>query len=164
MFGAPLPREPNTTTRSAASTILWLGPRSWLVLQGSASTPAARTSADAPSAPSGFDAQRDALMAQGGALFDVTASRVAFTLRGPHAATVLAAQCPLDFDPRAFEPSRCAQSLLGHVNVLVCRHSHAQAFTVLVARSMADDAWHGLCVAAASAGYEVAPASPLDID
>ena len=151
LFGAPLPLVPNTTTRSAASTILWLGPRSWLVLQGSASAPAA------------FDAQRDALMAHGGALFDVTASRVAFTLRGPHAAIVLAAQCPLDFDPRVFPPMHCAQSLVGHINALICRHADVQVFSVLVARSMAADAWHGLCVAAASAGYDVAPASALSI-
>ncbi len=170
MFGAPLPLVPNTTTRGAASAILWLGPRSWLVLQELASRPVGRADdvtqpaeevAAQPSAE--FDAHRDALSAQGGALFDVTASRVAFTLRGPHAATVLAAQCPLDFDPRAFPPTHCAQSLVGHINALIFRHADAQMFSVMVARSMAADAWHGLCVASASTGYDVAPASPLSI-
>lgn len=171
MFGAPLPLAPNTTTRSAASTILWLGPRSWLMLQGSASAPGGHADAGAQPAAgihaqpaAGIDAQRDALMAHGGALFDVSASRVAFAVRGPQAATVLAAQCPLDFDSRAFPPTHCAQSLVGHINTLICRHTDAQVFSVLVARSMAADAWHGLCVAAAFAGYDVAPVSPLSID
>ena len=90
---------------------------------------------------------RDAtrINAAGGALFDVTASRVAWTIAGPHAATVLAKGCPLDFHPRAFGEGACAQSVLGHVNALFYRRAASSVFTLMVARSLARDAWRSLC-------------------
>jgi sarcosine oxidase, subunit gamma len=148
MFGVALPRVPNTTARSDALAALWLGPASWLLVAGGASP------------LTGHAAKRDAVNAGGGALFDVSASRVAWTVAGPRAADVLAKGCPLDFHPRAFAAGTCAQSLYGHVGVLVDRRDDAPAFTLLVARSYARDAWHALCVASAQYGCEVlAPAA-----
>jgi sarcosine oxidase subunit gamma len=144
-FGIVLPRTPNTASRHGASTALWLGPTSWLLVAGAAPP------------PSDFAARRDALNAAGGALFDLAASRVAWTVAGPQAATVLAKGCPLDFHPRAFGAGACAQSLLGHVNVLVYRPDTAPTFVVMVARSLARDTWRTLCVAAAQYGYDVLP-------
>jgi sarcosine oxidase subunit gamma len=89
LFGLA-PPTPNTTARHAALTGLWLGPTSWLLV-----------ASDAP-ALTAFAAQRDAVHAAGGALFDVGASSLAWTVGGPHAVTVLAKQCPLDFHVRAF--------------------------------------------------------------
>ena len=145
LFDVALPLAPNTTTRTPALTALWLGPASWLLVV------AGKT------APENFDARRDALNAVGGALFDVTASRVAWTIAGTHAATVLAKSCPLDFHPRAFPEGACAQSLFGPMNALVYRRAASPVFTLMVARSLARDAWLTLCRSAAPYGYDVLP-------
>ena len=137
MFGVSLPIAPNSMARTDAVTALWLGPSSWLLVAGG------------PSALIDFNAKRDALNAVRGALFDVSASRVAWTVSGPRAATVLAKSCPLDFHPRAFAAGTCAQSLLGHVNALFIKHDDTPTFTVMVARSYARDVWHSLRNAAA---------------
>ena len=152
LFGVALPLVPNTVTCAAAVVAMWLGPRSWLLIAGALGGPG--------HALVEFDAKRDALNLGGGALFDVSASRVAYTIRGSNAATVLARGCPLDFAARVFKPGHCAQSLFGHVNALIYRHAATPAFTVMVARSLAADVWRGLCVAASTDGYDVqAPAA-----
>jgi sarcosine oxidase subunit gamma len=142
-FGQDLPTAPNTTRRTEALTALWLGPASWLVV------------ASDESALADVDAVRDALNAAGGAVFDVSSSRVAWTIAGPQAATVLAKGCPLDFHQRAFEEGTCAQSVFARVNALFYRRAAAPVFTMLVARSFARDAWHALCLSAAPCGYDV---------
>ena len=145
LFDVMLPLTPNTTARTRTLTALWLGPASWLLVW------AGKT------APENFDARRDALNAVGGALFDVTASRVSWTVAGADAATVLAKSCPLDFHPRAVPEGACAQSLFGHVNALVYRRAASPVFTLMVARSLARDAWLMLCRSAAPYGYDVLP-------
>src|SRR5439155_21433347 len=97
---------PNTTARNESRTVLWLGPASWLVIESNEPTSAA------------FETRRDALNAVGGALFDVGASRMAWTVAGTQAATILAKACPLDFHARAFAEGTCAQSVFGRVNAL----------------------------------------------
>ena len=144
-FGVALPVAANTATRTDSLAALWLGPRSWLLIARGAST------------LNDFAATRETLNAAGGALFDVSASRVAWTISGPHAPTVLATGCPLDFHPRAFPPGTCAQSLYGHLGALIARHRDAPAFTLMVARSYARDAWHALLEAGAQYGVEVLP-------
>jgi len=145
-FGVALPVEPNTIARSDTVAALWLGPTSWLVV----SRDGARLRE--------FDVSRAALNAVGGALFDVSDSRVAWTISGTHAPTVLAKGCPLDFHPGIFRAGTCAQSLLGHIGALFVRE--ADAFTVMVARSFARDVWHVLTGAAAQYGYEVLAPAP----
>lgn len=154
LFGVALPVVLGDTARADALLALWLGPRSWLLVE---SSPRQATRALA-----GFEARRDALNLGGAALFDVSASRIAYTIRGAGAATVLARGCPLDFDARVFAPGRCAQSMLGRVGALFYRHAQTPAFTVMVARSLAGDVWHALCVAAATDGYDVGAAADFD--
>lgn len=144
LFDIALPTAPNATVRGAVRTALWLGPTSWLLVASEAS---ARTD---------FAAKRDALNAAAGALFDVTASCVAWTIGGLHAASVLATGCPLDFHPRAFAEGACAQSMLGHVNALFYKQAPT-SFTLLVARSYARGVWRTLCQSAAQYGYDVLP-------
>ena len=144
-FDVALPIAPNTTARTQTLTALWLGPASWLLV------------AAGKAVPNGFDSRRDALNAVGGAMFDVTASRVAWTVAGTHAATVLAKGCPLDFHPRVFAEGTCAQSTFGHVNALFYRRAALPVFTLMVARSLARDAWRTLCLSAAPYGYDVLP-------
>jgi sarcosine oxidase subunit gamma len=138
-FGVALDATPGSVTTSGDVTALWLGPRSWLLVSG------------VPLAD--FAAARDALCAAGGALFDLSASRVGYAVRGRRAVDVLAAGCPLDLDADAFAPGRCAQSVFARVNALYCRA--ADGFVVMVPRSFARDVWHGLCEAGREYGYEV---------
>jgi len=119
LLGFDLPEKPNTLAAHGSALALWLGPRSWLVLL--------------EHAPCAFAQARDALNAAGGALFDVSASRVAFTA----SAEALAKGCPLDFG--AFPPRACAQSVFAGVNVLLYRLGDAPELTLLVARSFARD-------------------------
>ncbi len=145
-FGLALPLVPNTTARGPAWKALWLGPKSWLLMAGDETVIVP---------PAGFDAQRDALNAAGGALFDLSASRVAFMVKGLRAAAVLAKNCPLDFHPRAFLAGNCAQSLLGHINALIERPDATPTFVVMVPRSFAQDGWRQLCRSSAQYGYDV---------
>jgi sarcosine oxidase subunit gamma len=145
--GVGLPSTANTTSKGEGVVALWLGPQSWLLV-----------AADA--APLGdFTGARDALNAAGGALFDVSASRVAYVVDGPRAVDVLTDGCPLDFDRRAFAAGQCRQSLYGRAPALFYRPGEPPACTVLVARSFARDAWGSLCTAAAPYGYTVRAAA-----
>ena len=136
--------------RSATHRLLWIGPKSWLVVGMHQPTP------DNPAMGTGFSDCRDRLIAAGGSLFDVSASRIGWTVRGPRALDLLASGCPLDLQPAAFAPDSCAQSQFGHVAALYQRCADGD-FTVFVARSFADDVWAALCASAAQYGYEVLP-------
>jgi sarcosine oxidase subunit gamma len=150
LFDVALPLAPDTTARTDKVTALWLGPASWLLVARAA----------APLID--YTAKREALnAAAGGALFDVSASRVAWTISGPCAADVLAKGCPLDFHPRAFAAGACAQSVYGHVNALIDKRDDDPTFTVMVARSFARDVWRALCEASAQYGYGVLPPAPF---
>jgi len=153
LFDVPLPLVPNTTTRGDALIALWLGPRSWLLVESS--------SWRRPSTLADFGSRRDALNALGGAVFDVSASRVAYRIRGTHAGNVLAKSCPLDFHADAFPVGGCAQSVFGHVNALVYREDAAPTFLMLVARSLARDVWRLLCRSSAQYGYDVVLPQPI---
>ncbi len=145
LFAVALPQAPNATARNDGCTALWLGPASWLVIESHVSN------------RDDFESRRDALHAVGGALFDVTASRVGWTIAGAHTSTVLGKACPLDFHSRAFAEGTCAQSVFAHVNALFYRRAPSPVFTMLVARSLARDVWRALCLSAAPFGYDVLP-------
>jgi sarcosine oxidase subunit gamma len=148
-FALTLPQTPNSSTRGEGRALLWLGPRSWLYVA-------------APGhAPNDFESTREALRAVGAALFDVSASYVAWSVAGPTSATVLNGGCPLDLHPRAFPAGACAQSLLGHVGALVYRPDDAPRYIVMVPRSYAADAWHDLRAWAASDGYRTGATRPF---
>ena len=131
-FAIALPRLPNTTARNSALTAFWLGPRSWLLV------------ADTPVSPLiGFTDKRDALYRAGGALFDLSASRVSFQIAGEHAISVLHTGCPLDLHPRVFRAGDCAQSVVGRINALFYKPDRTSTFIVMIARSFARDALEG---------------------
>lgn len=138
---------------SATHRVLWIGPRSWLVFRQQQPAPVS------PAVEHSFLDCRDRLIVAGGALFDVSASRVGWTVRGPRALDLLASGCPLDLRPAAFAPDSCAQSLFGHVAALYQRGADGE-FTLFVARSFANDVWDVLCSGAAQYGYEVLPPAP----
>ena len=140
-FGVALPVAANTVVRGAGIAAFWLGPRSWLVL------PAAGTAMNC-----------DLFGAGRGAIFDVSASRVAYTLCGNDAPSALAKHCPLDFHDTRFPLGTCAQSLFGPVNALYYRHLKMQAFTILVGRSFARSVEHPLQQSIARYSYRDARA------
>ena len=147
-FDVVLPTKPNTTARSDTLTALWLGPESWLLVAG------------AESSLTDFTEKRDAINQQGGALFDVSASRVAWTLAGPRAPDVLAKGCPLDFHPRVFAAGECAQSLYVHVGALIEKRDETPTFTLMVARSFTRDVERALGIVAAQYGLDVLAVRP----
>jgi len=150
LLGLPLPLRPNTGVQRAGKTLLWLGPRSWLFVGGTVLP------------DHDFDTTRIALNAAGGALFDVSASYGAWMIAGESAARVLNRGCPLDLHPSAFRMGQCAQSALGHINALFYRSDARPAFIIMVARSLAVDAWRDLCASAITDGYRIA--SPITIE
>jgi len=103
---------------------LWLGPDEWLLIarEGSAASLAAALS--------------DALAALPHSLVDVSHRQIALALDGPQAATLLAAGCPLDLDPRAFPVNMCTRTVLGKAEVVLWR-TGTQRFRVEVWRSFA---------------------------
>lgn len=141
-FSIALPIVPNTTARSDALTAFWLGPRSWLLVAESSGSPL-----------DDFIEKRNALNAAAGALFDLSASRVAYQLAGVRATDVLATGCPLDLHSRAFRAGDCAQSGFGRVNALLYKSDDVPTFIIMVARSFARDVWQALGLSAAQYGY-----------
>ncbi|HKW81122.1 MAG TPA: sarcosine oxidase subunit gamma family protein [Casimicrobiaceae bacterium] len=141
--GLTLPVAPNTAASGEHVSALWLGPASWLLIAGS------------DSALGDYRSARDALQAAGGALFDVSQSRVAYVVAGERAAGLLASGCPLDFHPQAFPVGGCRQSVFGRVPALYYR-SERPGFIVLVARSFARDVWQTLCATGAQHDHVVA--------
>lgn len=141
-FSIALPIVANTTARNDALVAFWLGPRSWLLFAESAGAPFAD-----------FIEKRDALNAAGGALFDLSASRVAYRLAGKRATDVLATGCPLDLHPRTFRKGDCAQSVFGRVNALLYKSDDAPVVVIMVARSFARDVWQALRLSATQYGY-----------
>jgi sarcosine oxidase subunit gamma len=146
LFGLRLP-QPNATARTSpydpaagrlGHALLSLGPSTWLF------------TTDDPQQPERFDATRRTLNDAGGALFDVSASQVAWSVSGEGAARVLNGGCPLDLHPRVFPAGHCAQSLLAHIGALFYRPNES-TFVVMVARSFAADARRYLDVFSAQA-------------
>jgi sarcosine oxidase subunit gamma len=70
-------------------------------------------------------------------LVDVSHRQLAFTLKGPHAAWLLAHGCPLDLDLAAFPVGMCTRTLFVKAEILLWRTA-ADAFRVEVSRSFAD--------------------------
>jgi sarcosine oxidase subunit gamma len=141
-FSIALPTVANTTARNDALLAFWLGPRSWLLFAETAGSPLAD-----------FIEKRAAMNVAGGALFDLSASRVAYRLAGKHAADVLATGCPLDLHPRVFRKGDCAQSVFGRVNALLYKSDDAPVVVIMVARSFARDVWQALRLSATQYGY-----------
>ena len=124
--------------------MLWsIGPTTWLFF------------GDGDAHPFDFDDVRRLLNEADGALFDISASNVAWSVSGAGAARVLNRLSPLDFDRRSFAARTCAQSVLGHINATFYKHDDASTFVVVAARSFAIDAWTALQTAAATDGFDV---------
>jgi sarcosine oxidase subunit gamma len=101
-FEAP---EPNTATTWDGRDVLWLGPDEWLVV------------GDAGAEDAIVRALSDGRAGRHASVVDVSANRTAFDL--PDALELLATACGLDLDPSRWRPGMCAQTLLGHAQVIL---------------------------------------------
>lgn len=140
-LGVDLPVRANASVIGASACALWLGPRSWVWM--------------ADDAAPAFDEARQAINTGGGAIFDVSASQLAWVVSGDAAERVLNRMCPLDLHPSAFPAGHCAQTLLGHAAGLIFRPRDTPTFVLMVARSLARGVWHHLCVSAEGDGFQV---------
>ena len=138
--GLVLPLDAGSVAIGGESRLCWLGPDQWLLKT-------------AP-APFGEWERKLAAAAPDGAFNDVTHGRTTLRLQGPKARDVLAKGCPLDLDAVVFTPGRCAQSLLGHLSVLLdCLGP--DEIHVSVTRSYGADLLHWVREAAAEYGYRI---------
>ena len=120
----PLPLEPNTAFDDGRRATLWLGPDEWLIL-GPPGT-ATEIVAELDAAFEGVDRS----------VVDVSANRVAIELTRPGRSDLLAHVCPLDLDQRVWTTGRCAQTLLGRVQVVL--QERTETTGILVRPSFAD--------------------------
>ena len=122
---APGVGVPATACRAAVATdraALWLGPDEWLLLGPAA---AAEMIAALLAEP---------LRALNHSLVDVSHRQSALVVRGPEAALLLAAGCPLDLDPGAFPVGMCTRTMLAKAEVVLWR-TDAEVFRLEVWRS-----------------------------
>jgi len=136
VIGQDLPITPNTSTNSG-NTVLWLGPRKWLIVLDPRHSREIRRQLE--SALSGIPC----LVAE------VSDARTGIEVSGAHARAVLARICALDLDAHSFGPGQCAQSLLVRVPLLLYQVDEQPVFHLYVDRSVARYAWDWLTDAAA---------------
>jgi sarcosine oxidase subunit gamma len=123
-LGVALPTGSCRSESGRDCAVLWLGPDEYLLL-----------------APLTHGASLEAALEQALAglphsLVDVSHRQVALEIRGPHAATLLSAGCPLSLDPEDFPPGTCTRTLLGKADIVLWRTA-AEAFHLEVWRSFA---------------------------
>ena len=124
-LGVSLPLTPNSVTRADDRRALWLGPDEWLVV------------APADQAGSLDQALRNGLAGAFSSIVDVSANRTVLEIRGVKAHDLLAHGVPIDLDPPAFGPGRCAQTLLAKAQVIIERRGDEPAFHLYVRSSFA---------------------------
>ena len=120
--GVGIPVEACRAMTHESRAALWLGPDEWLLL--------------APEAQGAELAERLAAALAGlpHSLVDVGHRQSGCELRGPQAATLLAAGCPLDLDARMFPVGMCTRTVLAKAEVVLWRTA-TEMFRLEVARS-----------------------------
>ena len=108
-----------------ARAALWLGPDERLLL------------APQTELPTLLAALTTRLAGQAHSLVDISQRQVAFELHGPHASTLLNAQCALDLALDAFPVGMCTRTVFAKAEIVLWRTA-ADCFQVEVWRSFAD--------------------------
>jgi heterotetrameric sarcosine oxidase gamma subunit len=136
----------NRTATRGDTTILWVGPERWLVVEPE------RAGRD-------LDALlRGALGGTSASVIDIGNGRTTLSIAGPHSRDLLAKGSAIDFHARAFPVGACAQGLLGHVGALFHAADETPRFDLHIARSYAQTMWEWLIESAAEYGGHVEPA------
>lgn len=107
LLGVELPTTPSTYTKSADTTVIWLGPDEWLVT-GTALT-----------GPELEARLRETLSSHGGTAVDVSGQRTTLRLRGSHSRDVLGKGTPIDLHPSIFGGGAAVQTTLGRTGVIL---------------------------------------------
>jgi len=114
--------QPCRATTQGERATLWLGPDEWLLIAPEAEGPVIAGSLE------------KALAGIPHSLVDVSHRQSGCELRGPQAAILLSAGCPLDLDESAFPIGMCTRTVLAKAEVVLWRCA-AQTFRLEVARS-----------------------------
>jgi len=139
-LGAPAPAGRNEVATAGDSTILWIGPGRWLVVE-----PESRDLASLL----GHHCSGDVA-----AITDLGHGRTALRAEGPKVRDLLAKLCTLDVDPAVFPPRTCAQTQLGQTGVLLyCRVQ--DGFDIFLPRSFAVSAWESTIDSALEFGCRI---------
>ena len=120
--GVGIPAEACRAFTREGRAALWLGPDEWLLI-----APEAQSAAFA-------GALELALAGLPHSLVDIGHRQSGCELRGPQAATLLAAGCPLDLAASAFPVGMCTRTVLAKAEVVLWRTA-AEVFRLEVARS-----------------------------
>ncbi len=140
LLGDALQVSANRWTRSATTTVLWLGPTEWMLV-------------DEPGRAEALVASlRQALGGTRHAVTDVSASRTTLEISGAHARLLLAKGGALDWHAASFGPGQCAQTLLAKARVLVQCVDARPTFRVFVPSSFANYLAEWLADASAECG------------
>ena len=124
-FGLELPASACRAATGAGRAALWLGPDEHLLI---APESEAATVADELAA---------ALADRAHSLVDVSHRQVAFALKGPYAAWLLASGCPLDVDGAEFPVGMCTRTVFLKAEITLWRTAD-DTFRLEVWRSFAD--------------------------
>jgi sarcosine oxidase subunit gamma len=145
-LGFELPMSVGETGSGPGVHAFWIGPGDWIIV-----------------AEPGMEGQiaaglRGACRGLHHAVIDISERMTTICLEGTPLRQVLAAGCPLDLHPRAFQPGMVLQSHLGKANVIlhyVAGNADRPFVDLYTNRSFADYVWKYLEVAAREFGYEI---------
>ena len=144
VIGVELPVIPNTVVRSGDLSCHWLGPDEWLITVKKPGS-------------SIMQKLEDSLSGLHVAITDLTGGQSLLVIGGRQSRDVLSAACTLDLHADAFTHGSCAQTILGHSNVLITPAFDSSGdciFEVVVRRSYADHLIRWLMDAAHEDGFE----------
>ena len=128
VFGVAPSETACRATVAGTRAALWLGPDEQLLLE---LAPGERSDESQAALASALE---EALAGSRHALVDVSHRQFALELSGEHAATILAAGCPLDLDPLEFPVGMCTRTLFAKADIVLWR-VRADAFHLEVWRS-----------------------------
>ena len=140
-LGLALP-APNGTVAGAGVTVLWAGPRRWLVV---APRPRAGT----------LVTELNRLGQIEIAVTDLSHARTVLGVSGRHARDLLAAGCSVDLHPNAFPAGASVVTGLARHAVLIHAVDSMPTFDLYVYRSFGLDLWEWLIGTAREYGYDV---------
>ena len=126
ILGHELPTDSNTVTVGERFIILCLGENEWLII-----TP----ENEERELIATLRNKMDGILTS---FTDVSSSQCIIRVTGSHVRNVFAKGCSLDLHSRSFDVSKCAQSLIASVGVIIRQIDSTPSFELIVRRSFAE--------------------------
>ena len=126
VLGHELPTDPNTVTVGERFIILCLGENEWFII-----TP----ENEERELIATLRNKMDGILTS---FTDVSSSQCIIRVTGSHVRNVFAKGCSLDLHSRSFDVSKCAQSLIASVGVIIRQIDSTPSFELIVRRSFAE--------------------------